>query len=643
MAGLSTNAPGLWGGFAGLLYGSTSLSTPPGFLADAPPAWVPAGGVLAFEFDNGLGYNSRNLVTTTPDSILTYTNPSPKLVYGDDGVLRYAAHNLLTYSEQFDNAIWVKTSATVTPNAAVAPDGNTTADTITWSAGTAAKNVVTNQTLGAVAHTCTVYMKHVSAQFIQLRFGFGFGAQAANFDLVNGTAQASGTPPTSFSITNVGNGWYRCSITATVTAAASNVGIGRIDSLSGASGGSMSAVGDVHVWGAQLNLGSSPLTYIPTTSAARYSLPIDHNPTTFEPLGVLIEEQRTNLLQWSEQFNDAAWAKAQATVTANSAIAPDGTTTADTLLDTAVSNIHYISQTVTGSPSGVTYTVSAYLKASTLSYATIGLSDISSGSLYAVAVFNLSSGAVATSGAAGAGYSVTSSSITSVGNGWYRCVATVVAGTSVAFLKTVVGCNKTGVITGSAGGFESYLGNGSGIYLWGAQLEAGAFPTSYVPTVASQSTRAADQVSILTSAFGWLQTRGTVVFEAMTPVGMGNAAYLLGLVDYVSSTNYFGVLRSSGGWIWRTGTGTATIRNFDVNTGYAEGAFSKYAASYEDDVGQGMSMNGASVVEELSDPVTRAVTTFTLGRTSSIGAMHYKRLTYFPTRRSNADLQVLST
>ena len=56
-----------------------------------------------------------------------------------------------------------------------------------------------------------------------------------------------------------------------------------------------------------------------------------------------------------------------------------------------------------------------------------------------------------------------------------------------------------------------------------------------------------------------------------------------------------------------------------------------------------MSMNGASVVEELSDPVTRAVTTFTLGRTSSIGAMHYKRLTYFPTRRSNADLQVLST
>ena len=192
-----------------------------------------------------------------------------------------------------------------------------------------------------------------------------------------------------------------------------------------------------------------------------------------------------NKLIYTQQFDNAAWTKAQATVTANSSVAPDGTTTADTLLDTAANNIHHINQTVTGTPSGLTYTVSAYLKASALNYATIGLSDISSGSLYAVAVFNLSSGALATSGAAGAGYSVTSSGITSVGNGWYRCAVTVVAGTSVSFLKAVVGANKTGVITGSAGGFETYLGDGSGVFVWGAQLEEGASASAYQPNGAS--------------------------------------------------------------------------------------------------------------------------------------------------------------
>ena len=220
-----------------------------------------------------------------------------------------------------------------------------------------------------------------------------------------------------------------------------------------------------------------------------------------------------NKLIYTQQFDNAAWTKAQATVTANSSVAPDGTTTADTFLDTAANNIHHINQTVTGTPSGLTYTVSAYLKASTLNYATIGLSDISSGSLYAVAVFNLSSGALATSGAAGAGYSVTSSSITSVGNGWYRCAVTVVAGTSVSFLKAVVGANKTGVITGSAGGFETYLGDGSGVFVWGAQLEEGASASAYQPNGASVGGPGNHGLQATTAAQPKWQTGGLARFD----------------------------------------------------------------------------------------------------------------------------------
>lgn len=191
-----------------------------------------------------------------------------------------------------------------------------------------------------------------------------------------------------------------------------------------------------------------------------------------------------NLLTYTEQFDNAAWVKTQATVSANTAVAPDGTTTADSILDTAVSNIHYIAQNITSlAPSGKTYTMSAYAKANTLNFMTLGISDISSGTLYAVAVFNLSTGAVSTSRAAGTGYSVVSSSISSVGNGWYRCVVTVVAGTSVAFLRSVLAPNKTGVIPADAGGLESYLGNGSGFYAWGAQLELGSTATAYQKVV----------------------------------------------------------------------------------------------------------------------------------------------------------------
>ena len=60
--------------------------------------WWPLGSELAFEFDNGRGFNSIDRTKTTPDSILTYTNPSAKMVSGSDGVLRYAPHNLLTFS-----------------------------------------------------------------------------------------------------------------------------------------------------------------------------------------------------------------------------------------------------------------------------------------------------------------------------------------------------------------------------------------------------------------------------------------------------------------------------------------------------------------------------------------------------------------
>jgi hypothetical protein len=213
--------------------------------------------------------------------------------------------------------------------------------------------------------------------------------------------------------------------------------------------------------------------------------------------GIVPATGRRNLLTRTEEFDNTDWAKVQATVSANTVVAPNGTITADSILDTAVSNIHYCAQDITSlTPSGKTYTVSAYAKANTLNFMTLGISDISSGTLYATAVFNLSTGAVSTSGAAGTGYSVVSSSISDAGSGWYRCVVTVVAGTSVSFLRAVVAPNKTGVITGSAGGFENYLGNGSSFYAWGVQLEQSSSATAYQQVVTAFEVTEANVASL---------------------------------------------------------------------------------------------------------------------------------------------------
>ncbi len=641
MTGLSTGASGLWGGNPGLLF-TTGLSTGTGLLANLVPSWVLPGAVLDLYFANSLGFNSAKPNQTTPDSILTYTNPSAKMVYGSDGVLRYAPHNLLLQSQTQTGPGWgfdASTGSGLTLDGGLGPDGAN--QLCTFNEGTSTGAHRANRSLAivaATAYTFSTYLRAGTSRYIA--FGSnrgGIAIDTVNWSITQTIAPAN-TTVTNGSLTQVADGLYLASVTVSHTTDTTTFFVvsTAVTATPGTMTPSFAGTSRTAIFGfCQISLGSSALTYIPTTTAAVYSLPIDHNPTTFASLGVLVEEQRVNLLTYSQQF-DTTWAKAQATVTANSTVAPDGTTTADTLLDTAVSNIHYINQTVTGSPSGVTYTVSAYLKASTLGYATLGLSDISSGSLYAVAVFNLSSGTVATSGAAGTGYSVTSSSITSVGNGWYRCVATVVAGTSVAFLKTVVGCNKTGVITGSAGGFESYLGNGSGVFVWGAQLEAGAFATSYIPTVASQVTRAADQVSILTSAFGFNHTAGTWVatFDIASGytanyrvIDSGNAyRWLYGPINVNTLSTYNGSVA--------LGTTIASPVGLALTGAVGYDATSRSITAEGDAVSTDASVYGtASTVLHLGSNA---------GTANHLNG-HIKRLTYFPTRRTNADLQGLTT
>ena len=212
---------------------------------------------------------------------------------------------------------------------------------------------------------------------------------------------------------------------------------------------------------------------------------IGYDPVTHAHTGLIIEAAATNLLTYSEQFDNAAWTKTNATITANSLAAPDGTTTADLQTVTATGTLG-VFQTVAISVN-TTYTASVYFKAGTSAYLQLSFSDnVDSGCNGWV---HVSTFAVYTSPFGG--WAVTALTVTSVGGGWYRAALTCTSNSSDTSTSVYVSqANSSSLTTATPTGTA-----GQTIYTWGAQLEAGSVATSYIPTTSAAVTRAADIVT----------------------------------------------------------------------------------------------------------------------------------------------------
>lgn len=176
-----------------------------------------------------------------------------------------------------------------------------------------------------------------------------------------------------------------------------------------------------------------------------------------------------NMLLRSQQINVAPWAVQQATISADATTAPDGSATADKLVeDGSAATQHAVVQTYI-TTAMTQYTASVYAKAaertSILFY--VGSSGVSGGD--AGYYFNLSTGAV---GAKVGAATPIAPSIMDAGGGWRRCILTFTTGADTTTDFNLYAADGTPSNT--------YNGDGaSGVYFWGAQVRLGAQPGRY--------------------------------------------------------------------------------------------------------------------------------------------------------------------
>jgi len=202
----------------------------------------------------------------------------------------------------------------------------------------------------------------------------------------------------------------------------------------------------------------------------------------FEDGQLSIEPAATNLLLQSGALDNAPWSTWNATVVADQTKSPDGNITADIIKENGADSTHQLIQTVS-LDDDTDYIISIFAKAKERYIFALGLHD--KADAYKQAYFNLSTGATGSKTAA-------ASWIESLGAGWYRCSVRVDSSSGVASsgVRLYLATSDPG-----NGNYPGYQGDGtSGLYAWGAQLEAGTVPTAYIPTTTSTGYRAKDNI-----------------------------------------------------------------------------------------------------------------------------------------------------
>jgi hypothetical protein len=538
-------------------------------------------------------------LTGTLDPRITFSRPSLATMYDSTGKLVYAPNNLVLQSNTFTNASWTKSNATLTFGVSD-PDGGMNATTLTATSGNGEIFQSVGLTAGANALTAIWIRRRTGTGTVSLR-----------------------KPDISSNVITLTSSWQKFYVSAVSggTARGCNVLI----STSG---------DEVDIYQGQLEAvtyQTTPSTYNATTSAAYYGPRFDYNPATLVARGLLIEESRTNLVSYSQQINAGGSWTLTAIGVPTTTTSPDGTSNAYVMVPTAAAAAHFFFKNITVTAAAHTWSIC--VKANGYNFITLNALD-PSGPTDNRTWFNLGTGAVATNAAGN------TASIVSIGNGWYRCSVT----------RTVsAGSSAFEVVVSDADNTISFTGNGtSGVYAFGAQLEAGAFATSYIPTAATTVARSGDSVTMTGTNFSsWYnQAQGTFVVAADVFGAIGGELPTFVNVNDTTTSNYIRLNAAS----------TYRLRQF-INVGGSQQTQdvtgSAPVLNQQFKVGAAYNLNDFAVVADggaVSTDATGTVPTVTqinfgvwFGSAGTVLNGHIAAITYYTTRLPNATLQSLTT
>jgi hypothetical protein len=462
--------------------------------------------------NSDLGFNGAvdniSVREVLKDGDLTFTRASTATFTNAAGLIETSPRNLLQRSEEFENTPWLKISATVNSNNSMSPNGTLTAEKVNFSGITSNWDII-YQGLFTGNMVWSGWLKTSDGSNKKIYITWGSPDNSKRVEL------------------NITGTWQRYS--AVVTPNGENVHIGNHNNLTPQGWSAFS----IEIWGTQLEHGSTATPYLPTTDRLNHPR-IDHS--SGSPV-LMLEPQRTNLLLRSEEFSNIYWSKLRSNIIPNSLLSPSGGNNASKLVDTTDNNSHIIESPERNEINTVTSSIFAKIGEYRFLQFSLGFN------VSIFVNFDLQNGVVTSSN------NVVSSKITLVGNGFYRCE--VVYSVSGAYIPA-----WGIVLTDTAPRRQVFSGNGdSGLFIWGAQLEAGSYPTSYIPTTTATVTRISDSFTrnnVFTN--GMISSQGgTWLVELVNnvPLVRDTASSGVFLGDTTSIANGFRIRHNATGFLLR--------------------------------------------------------------------------------------------
>ena len=590
------------------------------FFDDASLVFLPSG-------QAGKDGKAYSMKPTNGDGDFTFSRGSNLTATRVDsnGLIEKGRENLLLQSNQFDTT-WRFYDVSVTSGQS-GYDGSTDAWLLDISGGTSGQRIEQSMSFGGI-QTFSVYAKAGTLNWIRMR-----GSSNTYFDLANGVIGADGHIDSK--IESIGNGWYRCSV-VTETSTLARIYLATDD------GNVTQSSGSIYIQDAQLEQGLVATEYIESGASTGKAGLLENEPRFNYPIGggsphLLLEPSRTNLIGQSEYIDNGSLITAITAIN-NDTQSPEGLVNATRFrLGVDESATRHRKLFVLSATSGQDYSFSVFFKEADaqwvqlLAQTTNGVFDIQS-----YVNFDLQNGVKGNIGT-----SVVDSGIEDYGNGWYRCYMVATAQATATGYLEILTTNNT-----DSGRYPSYE-NTTAInycYVFGAQIEEGSYPTSYIPNHSGGSvTREADVCGGAGTSSTFNDDEGVLYLEA-SAIDNGSSEKAIAINDgttnnriniRIVNNTIKGLVILGGSLVCNISyTATSVITSNKIAFKYKRDDFALWVNGVEVGTDTSGSTFTADTLNELS---------FDYGGTSAFFYGNVEQVLYFPSILTDTELATLTS